>query len=141
MSKVDYKFSNHVVGEELLHTPEGVRDIYGEECARKIRVQDTMHHVLKLYGFNDIQTPTFEFYDIFSEQRGTVAAKNMYRFFDREGYMLALRPDITPSIARCVSKYYKDEELPIRFCYSGNTFINNTSYQGKLKETTQIGAE
>ena len=41
MSKVDYKFSNHVVGEELLHTPEGVRDIYGEECARKLRVQDT----------------------------------------------------------------------------------------------------
>ena len=141
MSKVDYKFSNHVVGEELLHTPEGVRDIYGEECARKLRVQDTMHHVLKLYGFKDIQTPMFEFFDIFSEERGTVAAKNMYRFFDREGNMLALRPDITPSIARSVAKYYKEEELPIRLCYSGNTFINNSSYQGKLKETTQIGAE
>lgn len=141
MIKADYKFSNHSDGHDLLHTPEGVRDIYGGECARKVRVQETMHHVLKLYGFNDIQTPTFEFFDIFSEQRGTVAAKNMYRFFDREGNMLALRPDITPSIARCVSKYYKDEELPIRFCYSGNTFINNTSYQGKLKEMTQVGAE
>lgn len=141
MSKADYKFSDSSEGIDLLHTPEGVRDIYGEECARKVRVQETMHHVLKLYGFHDIQTPTFEFFDIFSEKRGTVAAKNMYRFFDREGNMLALRPDITPSIARCVSKYYKEEELPIRFCYSGNTFINNTSYQGKLKETTQIGAE
>lgn len=141
MIKADYKFSNHFDGHDLLHTPEGMRDIYGEECARKVRVQETMHHVLKLYGFNDIQTPMFEYFDIFSEQRGTVEAKDMYRFFDREGYMLALRPDITPSIARCVSKYYKDEELPIRFCYSGNTFINNTSYQGKLKETTQVGAE
>lgn len=141
MSKADYKFSTQVVGQELLHTPEGVRDIYGEECARKVRVQETMHHVLKLYGFNDIQTPTYEFFDIFSEERGTVAAKDMYRFFDREGNMLALRPDITPSIARCVAKYYRDEELPIRLCYSGNTFINNSSYQGKLKETTQIGAE
>lgn len=141
MSKADYKFSNRVEGRDLLHTPEGVRDIYGEECARKVRVQETMHHVLRLYGFHDIQTPTFEFFDIFSEQRGTVAAKNMYRFFDREGNMLALRPDITPSIARCVSKYYKEEELPIRFCYAGNTYINNSSYQGKLKETTQVGAE
>ena len=141
MRKAEYKFSDSSDGIDLLHTPEGVRDIYGEECARKVRVQETMHHVLKLYGFHDIQTPTFEFFDIFSEKRGTVAAKNMYRFFDREGNMLALRPDITPSIARCVSKYYKDEELPIRFCYSGNTFINNTSYQGKLKEITQIGAE
>lgn len=141
MSRADYKFSNHVVGQELLHTPEGVRDIYGDECARKLRVQDTMHHVLKLYGFKDIQTPTFEFFDIFSEKRGTVAAKNMYRFFDREGNMLALRPDITPSIARCVAKYYKEEELPIRLCYIGNAYSNNSSYQGKLKETTQLGAE
>lgn len=141
MSRPDYKFSDRMGCIDLLHTPEGVRDIYGEECARKVRVQETMHHVLKLYGFHDIQTPMFEFFDIFSEKRGTVAAKKMYRFFDREGNMLALRPDITPSIARCVAKYYKDEELPIRFCYSGNTFINNTSYQGKMKEITQMGAE
>lgn len=141
MSKADYKFSTQNEGSELLHTPEGVRDIYGEECARKIKVQETMHHVLNLYGFQDIQTPTFEFFDIFSEKRGTVAAKNMYRFFDREGNMLALRPDITPSVARSVAKYYKEEELPIRLCYSGSTFINNSSYQGKLKEMTQIGAE
>lgn len=141
MGKADYKFSTQKEGRELLHTPEGVRDIYGEECARKIKVQETMHHVLKLYGFQDIQTPTFEFFDIFSEKRGTVAAKNMYRFFDREGNMLALRPDITPSVARSVAKYFKEEDLPIRLCYSGNTFINNSSYQGKLKETTQIGAE
>lgn len=141
MGKADYKFSTQNIGRELLHTPEGVRDIYGEECARKIKVQETMHHVLKLYGFQDIQTPTFEFFDIFSEKRGTVASKNMYRFFDREGNMLALRPDITPSVARSVAKYYQEEDLPIRLCYSGSTFINNSSYQGKLKETTQIGAE
>ena len=69
MSKADYKFSTQNEGRELLHTPEGVRDIYGEECARKIKVQETMHHVLNLYGFQDIQTPTFEFFDIFSEKR------------------------------------------------------------------------
>ena len=54
---------------------------------------------------------------------------------------MVLRPDITPSIARCVAKYYKDEELPIRLCYIGNTYINSTAYQGKLKEVTQLGAE
>jgi ATP phosphoribosyltransferase regulatory subunit len=65
----------------------------------------------------------------------------MYKFFDREGDTLVLRPDMTPSIARCVAKYYEDETLPIRLAYKGNTFINNSSYQLKLKETTQIGAE
>lgn len=127
--------------DKVLHTPEGVRDIYNKECEKKFTLQNNLHKVLKLYGFRDIQTPTFEFFDIFNQERGTIASKEMYKFFDREGNTLVLRPDITPSIARCVAKYFKDEELPIRLCYIGNTFINNVSYQGKLKETTQLGAE
>lgn len=127
--------------EKLLHTPEGVRDIYNSECAAKLLLQDNLHQVLGHYGFQDIQTPSFEFFDIFSQERGTVASKDMYKFFDRDGNTLVLRPDITPSIARCAAKYFKEENLPIRLCYIGNTFINNTSYQGKLKEVTQLGAE
>lgn len=127
--------------DKLLHTPEGVRDIYNSECAKKRMLENQMHQVLKSYGFKDIQTPAFEFFDIFSEERGTVPSKDMYKFFDREGNTLALRPDITPSIARCAAKYYKEEEFPIRLCYIENTFINNSGYQGKLKESTQLGAE
>lgn len=127
--------------DNILHTPEGVRDIYNAECEKKLILQGNLHKVLKLYGFRDIQTPTFEFFDIYSKERGTIDSNEMYKFIDREGNTLVLRPDITPSIARCVAKYYKDETLPVRLCYVGNTFINNHSYQGKLKETTQLGAE
>lgn len=127
--------------KQLLHTPEGVRDIYNEECARKIYIEDKIHSVFKHYGYRDIQTPTFEFFDIFNKERGSVASKNMYKFFDREGYTLVLRPDMTPSIARSAAKYFSDEEMPIRFSYQGNMFINNHEYQGKLKEFTQLGAE
>ena len=127
--------------DKLLHTPEGVRDIYNSECATKLMLQNKLHHVLEHYGFRDIQTPSFEFFDIFNQERGTVASKDMYKFFDRDGNTLVLRPDITPSVARCMAKYYKEEELPVRLCYIGNTFINNSSYQGKLKEVTQLGAE
>lgn len=129
------------MNEKLLHTPEGVRDIYNHECERKLILQDKLHHVMELHGFRDIQTPTFEFFEIFSQERGTVPQKDVYKFVDREGNTLVLRPDITPSIARCAAKYYKEESLPIRLCYMGSIFINNTSYQGKLKETTQLGAE
>ena len=65
----------------------------------------------------------------------------MYKFFDRDNNTLVLRPDITPSIARCVAKYYMDETGPLRLCYLGQTFINSTSYQGRLKQTTQTGVE
>ena len=125
----------------LLHTPEGVRDIYNSECAKKLVLQDNLHGLLKKYGYHAIETPTFEFFDIFGKEIGTTPSKDLYKFFDREGNTLVLRPDITPSVARCVAKYYAEEELPVRLCYMGNTFINNTSYQGRLKESTQLGAE
>lgn len=125
----------------LLHTPEGVRDIYNGECAKKIWVQNQIQEVMYLYGFHEIQTPAFEFFDIFNKERGTIASKEMYKFFDREGNTIVLRPDITPSIARCVAKYFKDETLPIRLCYTGDTYINHSSHQGKLNEITQVGAE
>lgn len=129
------------MNDKLLHTPEGVRDIFGKECSAKLHVEEQLLGKMKLYGFESIETPTFEYFDIFSEERGTVKTKDMYKFFDREGNTLVLRPDITPSIARCVSKYYKDIDTPVRLCYKGNTFINSTEYQGKSKESTQIGAE
>lgn len=127
--------------QELLHTPEGVRDIYNEECERKISLETNIMSLMKEYGYHPIQTPTFEFFDIFAKEIGSTPSKNLYKFFDREGNTLVLRPDITPSIARCASKYYMDENVPLRFCYRGNTFINNSSYQGRLKECTQSGAE
>ncbi len=125
----------------LLHTPEGVRDIYNRECARKLALQGKLHGLLGKYGYHAVETPTFEFFDIFSREIGTTPSKDLYKFFDREGNTLALRPDMTPSIARCAAKYYGDEEFPVRLCYMGNTFINNSSYQGRLKESTQLGAE
>lgn len=125
----------------LLHTPEGVRDIYNQECAKKLVLQENLQRLMKQYGFHAIQTPTFEFFDIFSQEVGTTPSKDLYKFFDREGNTLVLRPDITPSIARSVAKYFSQEDMPIRLWYQGNTFINNSSYQGRLKESTQLGAE
>lgn len=126
---------------QLLHTPEGVRDIYNSECEEKIHIQDCLHSVIRGYGYHDIQTPSFEFFDIFNKERGSVASKNMFKLFDREGNTLVLRPDMTPSIARCAAKYFEDSTDPIRLCYIGNTFVNNSRYQGRLKETTQAGCE
>lgn len=127
--------------EKLLHTPEGVRDVYDNECKKKIKLMDKMHQVLSLYSYNDIETPTFEFFDIFNHDKGSASSNEMYKFFDRENNTLVLRPDMTPSISRCVAKYFNDEELPIRLCYQGKTFLNTHNHQGKINEITQLGAE
>mgnify|MGYP002229040180 FL=1 len=86
-------------------------------------------------------TPTFEFFNIFGSDVGTTPSKDLYKFFDKEGNTLVLRPDFTPSIARSAAKYYIEDDMPVKLCYLGNTFINSSDYQGRLKESTQCGAE
>ena len=72
---------------QLLHTPEGVRDIYNDECERKIILEERLLTVLKSYGYHPIQTPTFEYFDVFREEIGTTPANDLYKFFDREVYL------------------------------------------------------
>ena len=127
--------------QRLLHTPEGVRDIYSGEYARKKALLQKLHRVVEGYGYCDIETPTFEYFDVFSREIGTTPSKDLYKFFDREGNTLVLRPDMTPAIARAYAKYFSNEELGVRLSYMGNTFVNNSSLQGHLKEMTQLGAE
>ena len=126
---------------KLLHTPDGVRDLYNEAYKKKLNIQNQLHHVFTEYGCLDIQTPTFEYFDVFSNQIGTTPSKDLFKFFDTEGNTVVLRPDFTPSIARCVAKYFEPAEEPVKLCYMGNTFANASNYQGRLKETTQCGVE
>ena len=127
--------------QRIFHTPEGVRDIYNGECSQKRKVQEKIHCVFHQYGYEDIETPTFEYFEVFSREVGTIPSRELYKFFDREGNTLVLRPDFTPSVSRACATYFNPDEEPVSLCYTGNTFINNSSYRGRLKETTQMGVE
>ncbi len=124
-----------------IHTPEGVRDIMAVECDKKRYLERKIDKLFRSYGYQSIQTPSLEFFDVFAKEVGSIPSRELYKFFDREGETLVLRPDFTPSIARAVSMYFNQEELPLRLSYSGSVFQNNTSYQGRLKESTDMGVE
>ena len=127
--------------QRIFHTPEGVRDIYSQECSRKQKLQEKLQRVFHQYGFEDIETPTFEYFEVFSKEVGTIPSRELYKFFDREGNTLVLRPDFTPSVSRACATYFNPEKEVVSLCYTGNTFINNSSFRGRLKETTQMGVE
>ena len=127
--------------QQLLHTPEGVRDCYGRENPARSRTIEKIAEQIHLYGYKDLQTPSFEYFDVFSNEIGTTSSRELYKFFDKEGNTLVLRPDFTPSVARCAAKYFMDEKRPLRFCYQGSAFSNTSDLQGKRKETFQMGAE
>ena len=72
----------------ILHTPEGVRDIYGSEFVQKFELQQLLYRVLAGQGYQGIETPTFEFFDVFSREVGTVPSRELYKFFDKEGNII-----------------------------------------------------
>ena len=127
--------------QRIFHTPEGVRDIYNGECSQKHHLQTEIRKVFDSYGYEEIETPSFEYFEVFSREVGTIPSKDLYKFFDREGNTLVLRPDFTPSVSRACATYFNPEHQVITLSYTGNTFINNSSYQGRLNETTQMGVE
>ena len=127
--------------QRIFHTPEGVRDIYNGECSQKHHLQTKIRKVFDSYGYEEIETPSFEYFEVFSREVGTIPSRDLYKFFDREGNTLALRPDFTPSVSRACATYFNPDQQVVTLSYTGNTFINNSSYQGRLKETTQMGVE
>ncbi|MCR4568169.1 MAG: ATP phosphoribosyltransferase regulatory subunit [Pseudobutyrivibrio sp.] len=124
-----------------LHTPEGVRDIYNSEYERRLDALHNLRKCFKGFGYSPISTPTFEYFDTFSKEVGSCKSNEMFKFFDRDGNTLVLRPDITPSVARAAAMYFSDTDAPVKLSYEGNVFINYHSLQGHLKESTQAGCE
>ena len=127
--------------QQILHTPDGVRDIYGKECIVKKALQDKIHRVFFSHGFSDIETPEFEYFDVFSREVGTIPSRELYKFFDRDNNTLVLRPDFTPSVSRACASYFSPDQDVVNLCYSGNAFTLSSSLQGRLNQTTQMGVE
>ncbi len=125
----------------LLHTPDGVRDFYGTELDMKNHIMDCFEKNIKTFGYDEIQTPTLEFLNVFLDDNDLSFESKTFRFIDRDGETLVLRPDYTPGVARCAVKYFSDENFPRRFFYKGNAFSNKGLYEGKAIESTQMGIE
>ena len=124
-----------------IHTPEGVQDILFDECALKRSIEEKIRRLYKSYGYFEVETPTIEFYDVFSSGSGLIPQETMFKFFDQQGRILVLRPDITVPVARISATKYKEMPYPLRFSYIGNVFRYNDYGGGKQNEFTQAGVE
>ncbi|MBO4267216.1 MAG: ATP phosphoribosyltransferase [Lachnospiraceae bacterium] len=125
----------------ILHTPEGVRDINPDELKKRLLTENKLLEVMREAGYLHMQTPSFEFFDVFANNIGLTPSRELYKFYDKEGNTLVLRPDFTPAMARAYSKLYFNDNSAVKLCYSGNTFVNGSDLNGRLKESTQVGAE
>lgn len=124
-----------------LQTPKGVRDFLPEETALKKYIEDCGREIFRRWGYLEVMTPTFEFYDVLSAGGYSNSDALLYRFFDRDGEILALRPDVTTPIARIAATKLAGWERPLRLCYIQNIFRYEDTQIGRQREFYQAGAE
>lgn len=123
-----------------LHTPNGVNDILPDECAVKKEIENTIWSVFSSIGYKEVETPTFEYYDCYAGFGGQISQEHMFKFFDEQGRILALRPDFTTSIARMSATKTASDE-PQRYLYTGSVFRVEQTQGARQREFTQSGIE
>ncbi|QZY57240.1 ATP phosphoribosyltransferase regulatory subunit [Crassaminicella profunda] len=121
--------------------PEGVEDIHCNVYEIKENTITNIKSIFKSFGYRQILTPTFEYYDLFSEIEGTIHKDEMFKFIDGNGKILVLRPDVTTPIARMVATNYKSCTGYLKFSYATNIFRIHDEQNGKKREFTQAGIE
>ncbi|MBI3099323.1 MAG: ATP phosphoribosyltransferase regulatory subunit [Planctomycetes bacterium] len=121
--------------------PFGVQDRIFEAAERKRRIEKTLERVFEACGYREVITPTFENYDVFARGMDAGALSRVYRFFDPDGRLLALRADATSAVARLAAGKLAGRRLPIRVRYAANIFRREPPHAGKFAEFTQAGVE
>lgn len=125
----------------LVRIPAGVRFVFGESARLHRALERTLLDVFEGWSYDEVILPLVDFYDLFARGMGEARAAQSYRFTDREGNLLSLRPDLTSLVARTVAARFSPAPLPIRVCYSGSVFRADESNAGELSEIHQIGLE
>lgn len=125
----------------VLHIPEGVRDYLWEESYLKQQIEDKTRKLFTSYSYNLIETPTFEYLDVFTLGDESYQNPKLYKWMNKQGEIVALRSDMTRSIARVVATQNSNRPMPQRYQYVSNSFRYPERYQGKVHEFTQAGIE
>lgn len=125
--------------ERLL--PPGVKDIFGDPARHLTRLNQTLSACFERWGYEPIIPPTFEYFDNLMRGFDEAFSREMYRFVDPQGHLVALRPDLTVPIARIAATKLYDQPMPLRFCYTAPVFRYVEPRVGRQREFWQAGAE
>ena len=127
-----------------LQNVRGTYDLYGSAKRKAKKVVASGAEVVEKYGFEEIETPVFEFTEVFSRNLGDtsdIVTKEMYTFQDRGGESLTLRPEGTAGVVRSFISEGMQQNLPVKLYYNGPMFRYERPQKGRQRQFTQFGVE
>ncbi|MBA2503947.1 MAG: ATP phosphoribosyltransferase regulatory subunit [Pyrinomonadaceae bacterium] len=130
------------MSEPLSNIPRGMRYYCGTEARLRREVEDTAMSVFDGWSYEEITTPSVDYYALFEHGMGRQQAELAFKFTDTDGRLLALRPDVTSSVARAAATLFAGRERPLRLCYAAPVFRQKgQSHAEWRRESTHIGCE
>ena len=121
--------------------PPGAQILVGRAARRRRAVEAKVFSVFEGWSYEEIIPPMFDYFDVFIKGMGSDLEDRIYRFIDREGNVLALRPEFTSLLAKMVATRLSDYPKPVRLSYSGEVLRFETPKGGQQREFAQIGIE
>jgi ATP phosphoribosyltransferase regulatory subunit len=119
-----------------------MRYYIGAEARLRRTIEDAAMSVFAAWSYEEVITPSVDYYDLFEQGMGQTEAQRGFRFTDNDGRLLALRPDVTSSVARMAATLLAERQRPLRFCYAAPVFRQQTqSHAEWRRENTQLGCE
>ena len=125
----------------LAKIPAGVQYFFDDEARLRRRVERLAMSVFEGWSYDEIILPMFDYHDLFARGMGAGPAERTYRFVDRDGALLALRPELTSLVARTVATRFVRRPRPIRLSYSGEVFRYDEPSEHASREFHQLGVE
>ncbi|MFA7672958.1 MAG: ATP phosphoribosyltransferase regulatory subunit [Clostridia bacterium] len=123
-----------------LHNPEGMTDIINGKCYLKKAKEEEIRKLFLSSGFNEIETPCMEYFDMYYGDNEYIRQEDIFKFTDKTGKLLVLRPDMTVPACRVAATKMKGP-LPYKLSYIEKCYRANDFGGGKQREFTQCGAE
>lgn len=127
-----------------IQSVRGTYDLYGMSKRKTRKVTAAAESIVEKYGFEEIETPIFEFTEVFARNLGDtsdIVTKEMYCFEDRGGESLTLRPEGTAGVIRAFVSNGMQQNLPLKFYYQGPMFRYERPQKGRQRQFTQFGVE
>jgi histidyl-tRNA synthetase len=121
----------------------GFRDFYPEDCARRGYVLDGWRRVARRYGFVEMDGPVLESMELYAKKNesGAEILGQLYNFQDRGERDVALRPEMTPTLARMVIAKERAYRKPMKWFSTSNFFRYERQQKGRLREFIQFNAD
>lgn len=130
------------MSEPLSRIPAGMRYYLGAEALVRRAIETTLISIFDGWSYEEITTPTIDYYSLFEHGMGHSHAHRAFRFSDSDGRLLAIRPDVTSLVARAAATLFAERERPLRLCYAASVFRQQRqSHAEWRRESTQIGGE